>query len=713
MEPHMTCLKPLEKYDLNYVFVPFFIVKDGAEYVFSELTYQETSIPVYDGFEIKLTFDFKFTYNGVTIEERDVDHLEIGYNGCFQVFNYDYFEKEDLNDMYMVFYKNERHDGNYIYDVSIYHNMKRVMELKNFKEFADINDEMNFRDFSYVKSVGQGYEETWRVTDFVESLVDTYDPWEEAEKEHDEEQAYIDSIESMDYEELKQDYLQTEGLIRKKLESMIGKRVDFKLNSSFNELIDEEKLKEAYRIYLELNSARIEPPENAGEVPYVPTAQEKMNDQCMVFENGVVSDYIHLSTNTSAEWDENDYYRAKHYAEDCRYIRVDGVTYDLMNPKEIMNIPVGETKINDSNIEPFLSLIGYNRYDLKLRRIRNTETDRLSSLLLNDGEISNAVLRIREEGVQKAFENYVSRVIEYKNEKEILLSNTDIRGVVENYLCYINDYIVEKKDIGLGTPEWVVKYLKTIGADVDVRQYDQEHLDMECFCEFWDYERSMAFAKMMTQEGIDEASGLYLRLAAEFCEDNNLEIDPAEFIDYILDVFGITDSDDSDDYEDFEDDDEDDFEDEDDYVNNDLYDFLYSRTTGCFDPALLVPLAHVTVNMAIRDGKMAYGCERIVAQLVANGEDEYGKMLDSELSKRNEYWDESKSVLYGNSLKYWAINSREYHWLKGNFPEITPKSKGAYSTAKKKRTKRYLEIKRLAESNGYYLDDHTCDYSCW
>ena len=140
------------------------------------------------------------------------------------------------------------------------------------------------------------------------------------------------------------------------------------------------------------------------------------------------------------------------------------------------------------------------------------------------------------------------------------------------------------------------------------------------------------------------------------------------------------------------------------YIQNELIDFLMRRIKDCFEPVLVVPMCHIAVNLAISE-RASYGWERVVAQVAAVGEEEYALYLDQELSKMSHFWDEEQAYSYGIGLREWAINSKEYKWLSDNYPDDTPKSKGAYTTAKRKQSKRYLKLKELAAEKNYDLID--------
>lgn len=715
IEPHMKCIEPLKKLDLNYIWIPYLVIKEDDKYYFSELKYRETTYKVYDRDEPTVEFDFEFSYNNDHIEEHNVHYMEIAYKKWMQVYKDAVFEKDDIKDMYLVFYKNRRHNGNEIYDISVYHNMKKVIELKDFSMFCDDNSNMDFQDFTYTKILKGGFEETWRVTNYInEELEDRYDPWEDAKQkralEEAEADAYVEEIESMDYEELKREYFECVKEIRGKMNSLMGLSGEKAEPVLSNRLIDEEEIRKAFYESSSRNAARIQPPEHAGASLYELTPVEQSNDKCLVFEDGEIVNYIHLSTKSEVDWDKNDYWRAKHYSEDCRYIEVDGTIFDLYNPKDIMRVPIGDIKIDEDLLENFKDEIGYDKYDLRLERIVETETEKLRDGFWTDSQIKKMVDIIANQGKQEAMEYYKTTVGNYCDDNEILLTKENQLEIIEYYLFNANRFIIEKDDIDEFTPLWCIEYLRSIDDSISVEQHDSNLDELNLLFDFWDYDRSLDYAKMMTLEGEEAASEHFLTLATEYCKENELDMDPHSFIDFIKDTIGINEDQDNEDYEDDDDDEEDDDNNHSDY---ELLDFFQARAQYCFEPALLVPLAHIAINMALLDGQGSHGCERIVAQLVANDEDEYGEYLESILSKRSKYWEKDKSVAYGKQLKNWAKNTREYNWLSGNFPDLVPKTKGAYSTAKKKRTKRYIELKELAESKGYYLDDNTCDYSCW
>ena len=117
-----------------------------------------------------------------------------------------------------------------------------------------------------------------------------------------------------------------------------------------------------------------------------------------------------------------------------------------------------------------------------------------------------------------------------------------------------------------------------------------------------------------------------------------------------------------------------------------------------------VPPSKVYINHAISE-RTEYGLERVVAQAAALGEEEYAQYLNQELSKMCRSWKEKDAIPYGVSLRKWAVNTREYNWLRDNFPADTPGTKGAYTKAKNKQTLGYIKLKRLASGKGYELID--------
>lgn len=55
--------------------------------------------------------------------------------------------------------------------------------------------------------------------------------------------------------------------------------------------------------------------------------------------------------------------------------------------------------------------------------------------------------------------------------------------------------------------------------------------------------------------------------------------------------------------------------------------------------------------------------------------------------------------------KKWGDRTAEYEWLMKKLPELCPKSLGAYTTAKKRKTKKYLAIQEAARALGRELND--------
>ena len=145
--------------------------------------------------------------------------------------------------------------------------------------------------------------------------------------------------------------------------------------------------------------------------------------------------------------------------------------------------------------------------------------------------------------------------------------------------------------------------------------------------------------------------------------------------------------------------------DDNEHKRNELADFMSRRVTDCFEPSLILPLCYIAINLGISERDPSQW-ERIVAQVVAVGEEAYAQYLNEELPKMKILWQEGKAFSYGLSLREWVVNSREYKWLCGYFPKDTPKSKGAYTTAKRKKTQLYMRLKRLAAEKGYELLDN-------
>ena len=223
---------------------------------------------------------------------------------------------------------------------------------------------------------------------------------------------------------------------------------------------------------------------------------------------------------------------------------------------------------------------------------------------------------------------------------------------------------------------------------------------------FWTDIDVLSIGKMVSREGKATVIKRYIGLVQDYCKNNEIHLTDSEIADYIEelvdsvsgDLFTISTeiNDECDDFEEFADGTTD---------ENELMELIVARAKSCFERALLGPLAYLAVKIALYQNRDFYDFERIVAQMVANGENEYGEYLDQYLSKVANEWNSKDSVAHGRSLVGWATNYREYKWLVAFFPEVAPKSKRKYISFKKNNTKEYVKLKELAKGKGYDLDD--------
>ena len=121
MQSHLICEAPLKDFDLNYIFIPSLIIKDGNETYYSDLHYRETSYMEYDRPSPTVEFDFRFEYKEHIIEEFNVYQRRVSFNNNMQNYKDTIFYSKEINDMYLIFYKNRRHYSREIFDVSIYY----------------------------------------------------------------------------------------------------------------------------------------------------------------------------------------------------------------------------------------------------------------------------------------------------------------------------------------------------------------------------------------------------------------------------------------------------------------------------------------------------------------------------------------------------------------------------------------------------------------
>ncbi len=250
-------------------------------------------------------------------------------------------------------------------------------------------------------------------------------------------------------------------------------------------------------------------------------------------------------------------------------------------------------------------------------------------------------------------------------------------------------------------PTW---FLEQKGYTIDITSEIPEE-DYDIFDEFWDdEENNNKISEILESLGEEAAIAEAYRLLEELCKQRGIEKSKKQIYEEVTEMIGIMTA-----VNEVKIEVEDPPKEEDKPTSNDLIEFLRHRVIDCFEPVLLLPLCYLTVNMKISQ-RGCFNCERIVAQLIAVGEDEYAYYLEKELSKMEPFWNPDESIAKGQDLREWAINSREYKWLKGNFPDKTPKSKGAYTSSKRKQTKRYLALKELANTQGYELIDNVSEH---
>lgn len=140
-------------------------------------------------------------------------------------------------------------------------------------------------------------------------------------------------------------------------------------------------------------------------------------------------------------------------------------------------------------------------------------------------------------------------------------------------------------------------------------------------------------------------------------------------------------------------------------IDPELYEAVVRKGVFEYQRELITPLTFIAVNLYVCNHDELAAPERLIAQLFASGEEEYARYLDEQLSTMAPFWNRDNTILYGETLREWCRNSYEYYWLQNYFPEQTPKSKGAYTTAKRKRSKRYLQLKEAAEAFGFVINE--------
>ena len=140
-------------------------------------------------------------------------------------------------------------------------------------------------------------------------------------------------------------------------------------------------------------------------------------------------------------------------------------------------------------------------------------------------------------------------------------------------------------------------------------------------------------------------------------------------------------------------------------TSSDLYEATKRKGVFEFQKELVIPLSYIAVNLYIANHETSYGLERLIAQLWAVGGRNYAEYLNQRLVKMDKCWSSKESICYGIELREWARNSYEYVWLQNYLPELTPKSKGAYTTSKHKQSIKYQQLKLEAKNLGFELQD--------
>ena len=101
-------------------------------------------------------------------------------------------------------------------------------------------------------------------------------------------------------------------------------------------------------------------------------------------------------------------------------------------------------------------------------------------------------------------------------------------------------------------------------------------------------------------------------------------------------------------------------------------------------------------------------CEILLAQLKINDDPAVRQYAAEIENKFDGYYNktELKRVSKGRAYAYnQVINAKEYRYLQEHYPKHIQKSQSAYTTGKRKKTKKYLALKELVESHGYMLKD--------
>ena len=135
---------------------------------------------------------------------------------------------------------------------------------------------------------------------------------------------------------------------------------------------------------------------------------------------------------------------------------------------------------------------------------------------------------------------------------------------------------------------------------------------------------------------------------------------------------------------------------------------IQMRIKGSFSPELTVPLIYFYSNLRINmfmllgwDEPLSFDM-RLLYQLLAVKEDAHYHYLVEEFNKRNiELY--SKDLMSIEFYRELGEKNMEYEWIRRNIPDYSPKTIGAYTTMKNKKTKRYMKIKEEALRLGRVL----------
>lgn len=526
----------------------------------------------------------------------------------------------------------------------------------------------------------------------------------------------IKRVYARDYDELKREYCECDRKIRGNIQKLLS-NADIQNASDIApsnqscdpfkayHILGEDEILDAYRLY-ETNHKKgtlIKP--KLSNAVFELTPSEKENNKCLVFdEDGRIIDYISINSAEKIEWDKNRYQRASVYGQECRYIKINSSIYDLLNPNDILEILVKpkalKLKDNIEDIDWFTKLIEYDQADMRLVRMLDEEEERLFSFW-SENVIDAMVSATRVKGLDATEKEFYELALDYCNNNFIVLSRQDIRAAVKNQLSFIERFIIKQEDVtGYLCLKGYEKYFNTNCNDNE----NIDRSDLDKLEPFWADIDILGIGKEIIEDGEETVISKYVELVKDYCIQNSINVDFKIIENSVIEVVNSVSGDFISNSYDF---DEDNLEEMEDYEpdTDELLALIIARAKYSFERALLAPLAYMAVKTALYRNEDFYGFERVVAQLVANGEVDYGEYLDNFLSKETRDWQSDEAVPYGKSLVGWATNYREFLWLKAFFPDDAPRSKRKYISAKRNNSKKYLELKKLAESKGYYLDD--------